>query len=250
MSAKRAETPFDDATSFRGQVRMAAVQVAGLRPAELEVALAFEMEPVSGIPASEADLAFRSVPDPDPSVRVYDVAVRRRKAAKTADAARCLRPVLIAGVALLTLAAIDAVWLGGRKAALEKEVGKRSGLQAQVDAIRSRAKGIRGEAARLRDEREAVAKAQDEAAALRGAYLDVLGCLASACGEKAVLKSFAGEPFTLKAKVVAVSAQSAADMMADLAAQAEKSKWRLEVGPIAATGRGATAECEFTLKHD
>ena len=79
MSRKKTDSVMDDPSAFRQQVRIAAVQVTGLRPDELAAALAYEVEPLSGIPAAEAELAYSPVVDPDPTVRVYDVAVRRRK---------------------------------------------------------------------------------------------------------------------------------------------------------------------------
>ena len=77
MSRKKTDSVMDDPSAFRQQVRMAAVQVTGLRPDELSTALAYEIEPFSGIPAAEAELAYSPVVDPDPTVSVYDVAVRR-----------------------------------------------------------------------------------------------------------------------------------------------------------------------------
>ena len=99
----------DDESAFRQQVRMAAVQVAGLRPDELSAALAYEVEPFSGIPAAEAELAYTPVVYSDPAVRVFDVAVRRRKSRADKGGGRYLIPIIVVGIIALVIAGIDFV---------------------------------------------------------------------------------------------------------------------------------------------
>ena len=239
-----------DANAFRQQVRMAAVQVTGLRPDELATALAYEVEPFSGIPAAEAEVTYVPVVDADPSVRVYDVAVRRKKSRSATGGARFLVPLLVIGALALVLAAADFVFMQRRLGALRKEVAVQTNLEAQLDAVRRPAAAARAEAQALRERRETAARAQDEAARARAAYADILKAIAAAYGERAVLMTLDGGPAVLRVKGVAVTAAAAADVQVALTKSAIERGWRLTLGPIAVRTPGLTAEFECELTHD
>ena len=250
MSRKKTDSVMDDPSAFRQQVRIAAVQVTGLRPDELAAALAYEVEPLSGIPAAEAELDYTPVVDADPTVRVYDVAVRRRKGRAGTGGSRFLLPLVILGIFVLLVAGADFVRTSARLRALKKDVAAQGALQAQLDAVRSRARSARNEASAHRARREAAARAQDEAAKARAAYAEILDTIASACGERAVLTSLGGDAFAIRLSGVAVTADAAAETLVALTEAAAKQGWRVAPGPIAVRTPGLTAEFTCEVAHD
>ena len=252
MKSKGPEGAFGDAGSFRTQVRMAAVQVAGLGAGELAQALAYEVEPLSGIPAAEAELEFRPVAEADPTVRVYEVAVRRKGAAAAGEKSARWVPFAYAFAALAIAAlAADRVALGVRASRLRTEIARRAPLDVRVKAERAAERKARDEARRLRESREAAGRAQRDAAGLRAAYPDALAVLASACGDRAVLKEIVSKgPFTFGIRAVAVSAESAAAVMSEMTAAAAERGWRFRPGRIDAAGSSSTAVFEGELGHD
>lgn len=238
-----------DDYAFHQQVRMAAVQVMGLRPEELAAALAYEVEPFSGIPANEAEITFTPVADPDPAIRVYDVSVRRRRA-EGSRSERLLKPLLLAGAAALLLATADFAFTSRKLGALKRDVARRAELQRQLDAAIKPAAAMRSEAQKLRNSREAAARAQNDAARERATYAKMLSAIADACGERAVLKSLDGNAASLRVKGSAVSATAAADVLVDLTAKASLFGWRLAPGSISVCTPGQTAGFECELTHD
>ncbi len=249
--ARTATSIWDDKTAYRQQVRMAAVQVEALSPDELRNALAYEIEPFSGVSAAAAEVAWREIEDPDKSVRVYEVAVRDGKSSKSHDGPAALRNMrCLAAIAVLAVAAAVADWalLSGRIAKLEKTVAEQSVLDARVSAERAKAAAARMAAERIRAGREAAARAQREVARLRGAYPGIMATLASVCGGRVVVKSLAADkPFELKLTAVAASADAAAATMAELTKAVSSQGWTLAPGPIAAAADGLTAEFSCVL---
>lgn len=250
MSRKKTVSVMDDPSAFRQQVRMAAVQVAGLRPDELSAALAYEVEPVSGIPAAEAELSYTPVVDSDPTVRVYDVAVRRRKNSAATGGERYLVPVLAIGVVALVLAGVDFAVTSRRLDGLKREVAEQTRLQSDLDAVRNPAKAARAEARAIRERRESAARAQAEAAKARSAFADILEAISAACGDRAVVSSLDGGAFSLRLAGVAVTASAAADTLVALTDEAARRGWKLTTGPITVRTPGQTAEFKCELKHD
>ena len=244
----RSDAAVRDANAFRQQERMAAVQVTGLRHDELALALAYEVEPFSGIPASEADVSFTPVADPDSSVRVYDVSVRRRAAATGGE--RCLKPLILLGALALALAAGDFLFTSVKLRERERTVARRTELQRQLDAIRRPTATLRSDARARRESREAAARAQKNAALARGAYAKLLSAVAEACGDRAVLTELKGGDSSLHVRGVAVSATAAAEVLVALTASASTLEWRLAPGRISVRDPGLTADFECELTHD
>ena len=228
MTRKGQQSAKDDANAFHQQVRMASVQVTGLRPDELAMALAYEVEPFSGIPASEAEVTYVPAVDPDPAVRVFDVTVKRKKNRSATGCARFLVPLLVVGALALVLAAVDFFFTHRRLGALRKEVAVQANLEAQLDAVRR----------------------PTAAARARSAYAEIMKAIAAAYGERAVLMTLDGGPSALRIKGVAVTAAAAADVQVALTKSATKLGWRLMPGPIAVRTPGLTAEFECELTHD
>jgi len=250
MTSRKTVPVADDASAFRHQVRMAAIQVAGLRPDELAAALAYEVEPVSGIPAAEAELAYTPVVDPDPTVRVYDVAVRRRSVRAASAGDRLVLPLAIAGAIAILAAGADFVFLRSRLASLKSDVEVQARLQATLDSIRSPARTARAETRAIRERRNAAEKAQSDAAAARTAYADILEAIAVACGNRAVLSSLEGGAGDIKLAATAVDADAATGVLVALTTAAEKQGWHLVPGPITVRGPGPTAEFKCEIVHD
>ena len=241
----------EDTAAFRQQVRMAAVQVNGLRSDELQMALAYEVEPSSGVPAAEAELAFRAVPDPDPTVRVFEVVVRRRRATEGGVLRRWRVPIAVCLLLLLAFVAVDFVRTSLALSTMTHEVRTREALQAQVDAGRHAAAADRRAAEELRTRRQNVARAQDEAARLRAAWPDLLRAIASACGEKAVLKEIsASGPYRARLAATAITPEAASQVMVALSAAAARAGWRFRPGTIATSVQGTTANFDCEVSHD
>lgn len=212
---------------FRQRVNLPAVQVAGLAEAELSTALAFEVEPFSGIPRAEGEMAWRVCADPDTARRVFDVVqIRRtdlvaavaqarqegrRVTAVTAvpDEARGERaedlpaiPVRGKGVlrshpyvfwtAVCLLLAGVVAWEGTGLATdvkrLRRDVVERRALQAEKETLETKAAGIRRQADEIRARRAAEARAQARAARFRSAGRTLLSAVPAACRDESVVR--------------------------------------------------------------
>lgn len=251
MKDKVQHSVMDDPSAFRRQVRMSAVQTAGLARHEIEMALAYEVEPVSGIPASEAEVAFRLLATDDPTVCVYEVSVRRRSRGKTSSGGRAVRILAAAGIAVLCAVAVDAVLMFRSHSALGRELECRKRLDEGVRKVVRAERAARAAAERLRASRRAAAEAQGKAAAMRSAWHGILGEIASSCGGKAVLTEISSDaPFRARIKAVAVSPQAAADVMAALSSGAGGLKWRVVPGSTVAGADDATAVFECGVEYD
>lgn len=251
MSRDAALSVMDDPTSFRQQVRMAAVQVTGLKTSELEMALAYEVEPSSGIPAAEAEIEFRLLADDDPTVRVYEVAMRRRKAKSATGGERFVKPLSILGVIVVLGVAVDAAYTLWTRSGLEREVAACERLDAKVKAVQREAKSARDEAQAVRARREAAMKAQDDVARLRSAWPRLLRSIAQSCGDRAVLTSLSSDgAFRVKFSATTVSPRSAADVMVELSKAAAKAGWRVVPGSTSTSEHGTTTSFDCEIFYD
>ena len=241
-----------DPTAFRQQVRMAAVQTEGLHPEELAAALAYEVEPFSGIAPDEAEVAYQEAEGGDPSVRVYEVAVRRRtrRTGARGDLSRYLKQAVWAGIALLALVALDFGVTAWRTARLDRVVARQSQLDAQVNGVRNATRQKQEEIRTIRESRQAAERAQDAAERLRAAYAEMLSEIATACETRAVVKSIGGGARQIVLRAVALSTAAAAETMEALSLRATKRGWKLETGPIAVQGAGPLATFECVITHD
>jgi hypothetical protein len=109
-SEKDIKRIFSDRGALCRQVRLAAVQVEGLGDEELAMALAYELEPYSSIPAADAEVAWRELDGEDRSMRVFEAAVIRRTRSRRGlggDMGRILRFAYAAGAIALLAAGAD-----------------------------------------------------------------------------------------------------------------------------------------------
>jgi len=251
---KNPERIWSDPKAFRQKVRMPAVQVAGLAPDELAVALAYEVEPFSSIPAAEAELVFRPVADPDATVRIFDVAVVRG-AGKSSGASVPRRMTLWAGIAaaaLLALASFDFLRIRSAEMSLSAETARRSALDRELKSLQGRIDANRREAKALRDRRVDAARAQQNAHVLRDVYRLLLSTLSEACGERAVLKEIreADKPFSAEIKAVSLSTKAASETLVRLSDALVPRGWRIEPGDLSSDRQGGTVGFTCTLTFD
>lgn len=216
-------------TCFRQRVNLPSAQVADLSDDELLAALAFEIEPFSGIPRADSLIAWKMVGGGETSRRVYDVVqirksdlgrvvVEGRKAGKTVRAVTAVpeptvgetldtlpwievrrggglgakRPfVLLVAVGCLLAGALawDAFSLSSRESVLTKEVECRRGLQAEKDQLTRKLANIRQDTQHVQESRMAMARAQQNAEVLRAAWQILLAAIPAACQDDAVVKS-------------------------------------------------------------
>ena len=230
---------------------MAAVQVSGLTPEELKSALAYEVEPFSGIPAAEAEIEYLPAVDPDPSVRVFEVTVRRRKRghALAGGADRFLKPTIVFAVVVFAALAVDWFCVSRKDARLARETTARQRLDDELKSLRGKTAALQAQSEKLRGERAAAVKAQDDCALARETFPRFFGAIASAFADKAVLKSFGpGEKeFSLELNAVAVSAIAASETMAALGAVASRQGFAFAPGAITANPGATTVQFSCTL---
>lgn len=221
------EGVFASPACFRQRVVLPAVQVAGLSEDELKAALAFEVEPFSGIPAAACEMAWRAVEEPDPGRRAFEVvqirssdlasevararAGGRRVTAVTAvpDDARGERledlprvpvkgrglvrahPVLLWAAACVLLAcglAWDGLRIQGEVKSLRRDVAGRRGLQAEKERLESRAGDLRRQTEDLLRRRADERRAQVRAEVLRAAARELLESVPKACRDESVVR--------------------------------------------------------------
>lgn len=241
---------WEDPKAYRQQVSLAAVQAAALSGDDLALALAYEVEPFSKIPAPEAQVAWREIEAADKALRTFEVAVVRRGGAGAKSANRAFSNLLLAAPAVLIALALacDALIINSQLKENDKMLATRRPLDAQIRRVERQTLDARNAADAIRSKREAFAAAQTRSAELRSAYLEIMDAIAETCAGRIVVKEFASTaPFSLSMTSIAGDAQQAADAMAFLASAASSRSWRLEPGEIAASAKGTTASFTCTL---
>ena len=221
---------------------MPEVQVTGLSEAELLSALAYEVEPFSGIPSAQAEIEYARVDDADRSVRVFDVVVRRRAKRGPAFSGTAKKAAIAMSVLAAVAIAADFSYGMWRMRSLKADVAARAPLQARVASARSEVARVRAETDALRSERLRFERSQREADLLRSAYPVLMDTIASSCGGMMVARGFSAEM-----SATAVSVQACGEVMAGLSRACAAANWRVAPGQIGASERGSTANftCRF-----
>ena len=247
--AEKLDSVFNDRGAFRREVRLAAAQVAALGESELAFALAYELEPFSGVKAGEASVAWRELDASDLAVKVYDVAVVKagRKRGKAVGGVSALvKPLVWLGVAAVALVAADAAYLAFNTARCRDEIGRRQPLQNELNRLNGEFSRLRGERNALADGREAVIRADREAAEMRGAYAELFTTLASTCGGRVVIKSIdSANEGGFELHGVAATAEDAAAVTAALERAVAAKGWRVKAGGMEAQGATTAFVCSF-----
>ena len=250
----RAQTDiWSNPKAFRQQVRLAAVQVAALSEEELPQALAYEVEPFSKIPASEAEVAWRELPETDAAVKAYEVAVVRAKGAGAKGAARAearMLPLWIFAALVAAGVACDGGLLAWRRNTLERAVAEQKPLDAQIRRLERQTLDNRAEAAAERESRERMRAAQDRLESMRSAYPMLMDAVAGVCGGRTVVREFSSDGrYSVSLRAVAVSAPVCGEVVADLTRAAAERGWRLVPGGIETSAQGTTAEFSCRLER-
>ncbi len=248
---KETKRIFADKDAFRREVSLARVQVEGLSRDELASALAYELEPYSKIPAIEADVAWKDAVSPDAAMRVFDVAlVRRRSAAGgAAGLEKFIRPLSAAAAALILALCGDYAYLRYRIDALEDSLASRAPLQRELDDLSRRASRLDRQTQDIRSTREAVQKAQRAFAGLRGAYPGLLEAL-SAVGGRVVVKSLVKgkDEFTVEFAFAAADGEAANEAMTLLSGELAKRGWTFETHDFSGGSAGALVEIKAAAR--
>ena len=227
---------------------MPEIQVAGLSDAELQSALAYEVEPFSGISSAQAEIEYARVDDADRSVRVFDVVVRRRAKRGPAFSGAAKKAAIAMSVLAAVAIAADFSYGMWRMRSLKADVAARAPLQARVASARSEVARVRAETDALRSERLRFERSQREADLLRSAYPVLMDTIASSCGGMMVARGFSADaPFSAEMSATAVSVQACGEVMAGLSRACAAANWRVAPGQIGASERGSTANftCRF-----
>lgn len=266
--------------TFQAQVRMVAVRVASLRPAELESALAYEVEPQSHISAAEAVVTYRPVVDPDPAVRVFDITVRRRRRSRRLRAADVFAllfvPAALAGVWWYAREDLDQI--ANRRQALEQAIAFRQRRMVQVVAVQGETRKLksageavnaevakvvaetgrvaaesakqRTEAKKILDARNAAIAVQDLAESQRAAFGDLFAAIPLAFGQGTVLRRIdATGPLQIRLFCSSVDPVSASEAMQGLAVAVAAKGWTFTPGAIASCEIGSTVTFDCELGH-
>ena len=252
MKGKAGTEIWNDPGAFAGTVRLSLTQAQAVSAEELPFVLAYELEPASGIPASQAEVVWREEADGrDPSLRVFDVRIRRR--GETTGAHK-RRPAAIAAACCLVLAAaaiaVDAVRIASSLSAVEKEVAVRSRLTAEIRGIESSAKSAQTEAGEIRRSRSEAAASASKVASLRCAYSSAMGVVASVCvaGGKSFVRDFSSpEPFRLEIMAISENAQTASGTMSGLSKAVSAKGWTLLPGRIQQKGAMTSFSCTIDM---
>ncbi len=243
---------WNDAKAFRQQVRLAAAQVAQLAEGELEAALAYEVEPFSGIPASETETAWRELPEPDKSLRAFEVAVRRKGKSRGAKKPGAGRSFLLWIFGALVAAAIacDAGYLAYSASRMHSAIAAQRPLDEEIARLRANASAIRNEALTMKERRENYIAAQETLENHRAAYRDLMDAIAKVCGGRTVVKSFSGQkPFTVELEAVSTGAKACAEVLSELTREAGRIGWRVTPGHIETSAQGVTATFSCILEY-
>ena len=225
---------------------MPEVQVTGLSEAELLSALAYEVEPFSGIPSAQAEIEYARVDDADRSVRVFDVVVRRRAGRGTSVPGAAKKTAIALSVLACIAVAADFSLASFRLKSLKADVAVRAPLDARVKSVVAEGSRVRAEAESLRAGRREFERVQRRADVLRSAYSTLMEAIASSCGGKMVAKGFSSDaPFAAVMNASAVTVQACGEVMAELARVSEKTGWKVLPGQMGASGSTANFTCRF-----
>ena len=242
---------WDNPGAFAATVRLGIAQVQSVSPEELPFVLAYELEPASGIPASQAEVEWRETEGGDPAVRVFEVRLRRRGEMQSGEVrSRAAVAAVCCSVLAAVAIAFDAVRTGMSLSSLEKEVAVRSKLTASLESIESSARAVRSEIGDIRNARAGMEAAAAKAASLRSAYSSAMGVVASVCvgSGKSFVRAFSSpEPFLLEIKAVSENAQTASATMSGLARAVSEKGWTLSPGEIRLEGGMASFSCTIDM---
>lgn len=229
---------------FRQRITLPRQQVKDLSREELATALAFEVEPFSGIPRAESELAWRTVDNGDPERTVFDIvqirkqdlvsiledAKRAKKTVRAVTAVPAEEPnperiedlpwivpgtqhgravkygVLYALLCVLLGAGIlcDGFSLARCRNELLPVVERQRVLQAEKDALTRKLQETQKEIADLRTQRTEREQAMRSAEVFRAAWHRLLEVTPRACGGDALVRSITPNESAFSATIQAI----------------------------------------------
>lgn len=264
MKKKNTEETIISEVCFRQQVNFPASQVANLSDAEIASALAFEIEPFSGISRSEGEIAWRMKPDAVPGRKVFDtVQIRktdfasilaRAKSEKkkvkgvtapfdislgeTLDEMPLIRPAkksikfdrmtLWIFLCLTVCVFLLGEWLQikSQNRRLKAELQAREILQSKKLSLEAKERALRSEINDIRTSREREIKIQEKASSLRSSWRILLDAVSNACKDECVIRKIekTDSPFAARLEGVALSPDAASRTMSRLTEQLKSGK--------------------------
>ncbi|MBO5642908.1 MAG: hypothetical protein J6S51_02765 [Kiritimatiellae bacterium] len=234
---------------YRQRVSMAALQVDGLSKSEIASALAYEVEPFSGIAGSQAEVSFETVLSDDPSVRIFDVTVTRKsKSSKNFDAKKLIKIASILSALLVVVIGADFFLLSRKIKTLSSSIEVRRPIDAKLRSLESKISNNNAEASRLEASCKAVESARASIAAKRKAYSALMEEVASGCAGQMVVKAFnSNGPFSVELEGSSMSVESCTASMLSLTRAACHAQWKASPGRMNAdhTGSVISFSCAF-----
>jgi hypothetical protein len=271
MKKKTTEEIVISESCFRQQVNLPLTQVAGLSDTEIASALAFEIEPFSGISRAEGEMAWRLKSDASSNRRIYDViqirksdlarVVARAKSEKKKIKGITASPDFSAGETLEEMPFVEiskkkirlspmTIWLAfcgvffiallgewaiinSENKRLKQEIGEREILQVRKNSLEAKERSIRNEIENIKAMRAEEISSQDKVASLRSSWRILLDAVSSACGDESVICSISKKDGPLKASLegVALSPEAASLMLRRLTEKLNSQKSKWHVLP-------------------
>lgn len=232
------------------EMRIPAVQVEGLADQEIAAALAYELEPETGIPAAEAEVVWTSATGDDPAYRVFSVSEVRRKGERSTRgfSPRSLKAYFIFLVLIAVAVVCDGFFLYRRSSTLEREIRLREPLQNQLNGIEWRIRQAGDALQSEKAEREQAAAEAKTAAQLRKAYVELLKTVAEVFADRAVLTSL-DSPKEYRVRLTGVSsdADTATAVQVELSRKLAEAGWSLTCEAIKEGAVGVSFVCEGGL---
>ena len=264
MKKKNKEEIIISEVCFRQQVNLPSSQVANLSDAELASALAFEIEPFSGIPHSQGEIAWRIKSDGGSTRKIFDVVqirktdfasiLARAKSEKkkvkgvtarfddslgeTLDEMPVICPakktikfnkltlwLLLCVVVFFSLAG-EVMQIQSQNKILKAELGVREMLQAKKLSYEAKERSIRSEIEDIKTTREMEIKIQEKASSLRSSWRVLLDAISNACKDECVIRKIekSDRPFAARLEGVALSPEAASRTMSRLTEKLKSEK--------------------------
>lgn len=237
---------------YRQRVSMAALQVDGLSKTEIAAALAYEVEPFSGIAGSQAEVSFEVVPSDDVSVRVFDVTVtRKNKSSKSIDEKKLIKVAAILSGLLVIAIGVDSFLLSKKINTLSSSVEARRPIDAKLRLLENKTSNNNAEASRLAQSCNAIERAREAVALKRNAYYELMEEVASGCAGRMVIKAFnSNGPFSVELEGSSMSVESCTAAMLSLTRAASRARWKASPGRMNADKTGSVINFSCAFKYD
>jgi hypothetical protein len=288
MKKKKIEEIIISESCFRQQVNLPVSQVSGLSDNELRAALTFEIEPFSGIPLLEGEIAW-SVKSNASSGRVIFDVVQIRKSdfisllanaklekkkikgvtapfdstlGETLEEMPLIRPTkkkvtfnamtCWIAVVVILFVGLCSEWLQIKSTNknLRGELARREILQGKKNSLESNERSLREEIEKIKATRKNEIEIQNKVEALRSSWRVLLEAISSACQDEGVIRSISKTDGTFKCTIegVALSADAASRILSRLTEKLKLEKSSWKVLPGAIGSANSGSATTFTCE--